>query len=167
MTVQGEQTGLTSGAMPWGWFALGAALVASVAAVWFASGLALLTVAYAGGLATLIILGVTLYRLRPAPVAQALAPPDWSVTVKAIERPDTGVAITDKANRLVCASSLYVAQFGENLAPPNLQIDPQSQEALLVAAREAWRDGEARVRASRQPRWQASLDGLCTQGGTG
>ncbi|WBY16029.1 response regulator [Erythrobacteraceae bacterium WH01K] len=140
-----DRTNLVSGAMPWGWLTLGGALVASVLAVWFASGLALLTVAYAGALATLIILGITLYRLRPAPVAQALAPPDWSVTVKAIDRPDIAVAITDKANRLVCASSLYVTQFGENLAPPNLQIDPQSQESLLVAAREAWRDGEARI----------------------
>ncbi|WP_379546332.1 response regulator [Qipengyuania sp. DSG2-2] len=143
-----------------GWAALGLALIASIAAVWFVSEVPLLTAAYAGGLATLIVLGFALVRLRPEPTGQGLALPDWSVTVQAIERPDTAVAITDKANRLVCASSVYVAQFGEDVAPPNLALDKGSQEALMVLAREAWRDGEAEAPRldSRDGKrhWQAS-----------
>ncbi|WP_284125809.1 PAS domain-containing sensor histidine kinase [Parerythrobacter aestuarii] len=125
------------------WAGLALALVASIAAVWFLSGLPLLTVAYAGGLATLLALGIALQRMRPAAAQDGLAPPDWSVTVAAIERPDMAVAITDRANRLVCASALFADQFGVAKAPPNLQVDGPSLEALTRLAREAWRDGTA------------------------
>ena len=132
MALPGTRSAAAGGALPWGWIALGTALLGSVAAVWFASGIPLVTAAFAGGLATLIVLGIALARLRPAPMQLALASPDWSVTVQAIERPDTAVAITDRANRLVCASSVYVAQFGEDSAPPGLALDKPSQEALMV-----------------------------------
>lgn len=160
MALPGTRSAAAGGALPWGWIALGTALLGSVAAVWFASGIPLVTAAFAGGLATLIVLGIALARLRPAPMQLALASPDWSVTVQAIERPDTAVAITDRANRLVCASSVYVAQFGEDSAPPGLALDKPSQEALMVLARKAWRDGEAQVDRldshDGQRHWQAS-----------
>lgn len=127
------------------WAALGLALVASALAVWLASGTILLAVAYAGGLATLLLLALVLNRSRPAVDGDALAPPDWSVAVAAIERRDMAIAITDRANRLVCASSLYSDQFGTAKAPPNLQVDDPSLEALTRLAREAWRDGSAAV----------------------
>ena len=46
------------------WLILGAALLVSIGAVWALSGLPLLTVAYAGGLATLLALGLALSRMR-------------------------------------------------------------------------------------------------------
>jgi two-component system cell cycle sensor histidine kinase/response regulator CckA len=129
--------------LPVFWAGLSLVLVASTAAVWMVSGLTLLAVAYAGGLTTLLMLGFALGKMRPAVKADALAPPDWSVTVAAIERPDLAVAITDRANRLVCASGLFADQFGTSKAPPNLQVDGVSLEALTRLAREAWRDGSA------------------------
>ena len=127
------------------WAGLGLALLASIAAIWLASGITLLAVAYAGGLATLLALGFALSKLRPAARSDSLAPPDWSVTVAAIERPDMAIAITDRANRLVCASALFADQFGTAKAPPNLQTDDASLEAMTRLAREAWRDGSASV----------------------
>ena len=143
-----------------GWWALGIALLASIALVWWVSELALLTAVYAGGLATLVALGVALSRIRAPAPAPALAEPDWSVTVEAIDRPDTAVAITDRANRLVCASALYVDHFGEDAAPPNLALAPESQQAMMTLAREAWRDGSAQVprldSRDGQRHWQVS-----------
>ncbi len=77
--------------------------------------------------------------------------PDWSVTVAAIEATprNTAIAITDRANRLVCANALYTDWFGVDHAPPNLPMTRECQEALLRAAREAWRDGSRR----RRRRW--------------
>ncbi|WP_435417291.1 response regulator [Parerythrobacter aurantius] len=128
---------------PTAWLWLAGALAISVAATWLASGMPLLAVAYAGGLATLLALGFALNKVRPPARADILAPPDWSVTVAAIERPDMAVAITDRANRLVCASGLFADQFGTSKAPPNLQVDGPSLETLTRIAREAWRDGGA------------------------
>ncbi|NNC58590.1 MAG: response regulator [Erythrobacter sp.] len=135
------------------WGALGLALVASIVAVWLLSGLALVTVAYAGALATLVALAIAVTRAQSPADGEKLAPPDWSVTVAAIERADMAVAITDRANRLVCASSLYADEFGVAKAPPNLAVDGPSLEALTRLAREAWRDGKAQADSI------ASLDG--------
>ncbi len=125
--------------------AVTAALLASAALLWLISGDTLIAAAYAGGLAVLMGLGFALGRARPSLGGDTLAPPDWSVTVAAIERPDMAVAITDRANRMVCASSLFADQFGTAKAPPNLQVDGPSLEALTRLAREAWRDGAAAV----------------------
>lgn len=127
------------------WAGLGTALVASIAAIWLVSGMPLVALAYAGGLATLLALAFAFSSMRPATKTDVLAPPDWSVTVSAIERPDMAVAITDRANRLVCASTLFAEQFGVTKAPPNLQVDGPSLETLTRLAREAWRDGSATV----------------------
>ncbi len=91
--------------------------------------------------------GYTLSLMRAAPREEGLVQPDWSVTVAAIERPDSAVAITDRANRLVCANRLYGDWFGIGHAPPNLPLDRASLEALVRAAREAWRDGQGVVEA--------------------
>ena len=143
-----------------GWAALAFALVASIAAVWLVSELPLLTAVYAGGLATLVALGIALARARPAMAEQKLAEPDWSVTVEAIDRPDAAVAVTDRANRLVCASSLYVSQFGEDASPPDLALEETSKSRILGLAREAWRDGSATAprldSRDGQRHWQVS-----------
>ncbi|GAA4040293.1 hybrid sensor histidine kinase/response regulator [Parerythrobacter jejuensis] len=125
------------------WGGLGIALLASIGAVWFVSQLPVLTIAYAAGLATLVVLAIALGRSRPVAQEDELAQPDWSVTVAAINRDDSGVAITDRANRLVCANTRYADQFGVGKAPPNIALDGPSHEALTRVAREAWRDGSS------------------------
>src|SRR5690606_14556213 len=77
-----------------------AAVLASIAAIRLITGSTAVTVAYAGGLA---VLGLVAYaagrrRATPAPTSES-APPDWSVTVAAIEQPGVAIAITDRANR--------------------------------------------------------------------
>ncbi|WP_128892904.1 response regulator [Erythrobacter sp. HKB08] len=124
---------------------LGAALLASLAALWALTGDAVLVVAYLAGV---VILGAVAFfasRIRVANTSDELAPPDWSVTVAAIEQAGVGVAITDRANRLVCANSTFVDWFGPKVAPPNLPLGRDALEMLTRAAREAWRDGSSQV----------------------
>ena len=144
-----------AGGTPLGWLVLLLALVVSVAAVWLLSDLPILTAAYAGGLATLM----TLLIVRRGKAAGAerveLAPPDWSVTLTAIDQPGALVAITDRANRLVCASASFSSRFGVEKAPPNLALsDEAAAEALLRTAREAGAKG---VRTPRTSRWARTM----------
>jgi two-component system cell cycle sensor histidine kinase/response regulator CckA len=67
------------------------------------------------------------------------------VTVAAIERPGEAVAIVDRANRLVCANTVFSDWFGAGSAPPNLPLERASLEAVARAAREAWREGSGAV----------------------
>ncbi|MGN6499991.1 MAG: two-component system sensor histidine kinase NtrB, partial [Tsuneonella sp.] len=108
--------------------------------VWLAAG-AVAAVAFAGAAAVLLAGGAMLARLRPTSAGDAFAEPDWSVTVAAIELSGAGVAVTDRASRLTCANAAYVGWFGIGAAPPNLPLERRSQEALIRAARTAWRDG--------------------------
>ena len=129
---------------PLGWVVLLFALFVSICAVWLLSELPILTAAYAGGLATLMALLVLLRGKAGSTSDDALAPPDWSVTLAAIDQPGVLVAITDRANRLVCASAAFSARFGVEKAPPNLALTEESAaETLLKTAREAWREGRA------------------------
>ncbi len=120
-----------------------AALIASGAVIWFVSEDAVLTAAFLCGLAVIGGCCCLFSRLGTNSREDELAPPDWSVTVAAIERPGVAVAITDRANRLACANQAYVEWFGTGIAPPNLELDRESLEALVRATREAWRDGAA------------------------
>ncbi|MBD3730273.1 MAG: response regulator [Sphingomonadales bacterium] len=141
---------------------LAAALVVSIALVWFASASALATAAYAGGLVALGAGAAMLARQRPAREAEGFAAPDWAVTVAAIEREGEAIAITDRANRLTCANSSFVQWFGAGHAPPNLPVDRASLEVLARTAREAWRDGSAvaseLVSGAGQHRWSGSAE---------
>ena len=129
---------------PMGWLVLALALLVSISAVWLLSELPILTAAYAGGLATLMALLIVLRGKAGAKQADALAPPDWSVTLAAIDQPGMLVAITDRANRLVCASAAFSARFGVERAPPNLTLSEENAaEMLLKTAREAWREGRS------------------------
>ncbi len=118
------------------------ALVASIGLVWLASGSGLLALAYAGGLVTFSALLFVGLRGRSGAFEGDLAPPDWSVTATAIARPDQAIAITDRANRLVCANARFAQAWG-TAAPPALDCPRESVETLTRLAREAWRDGSA------------------------
>lgn len=124
--------------------AVAGAVLASVALIQLVTGSAAVTLAYAGGLGVLGLVAFTAARRRAAPAADADgAVPDWSVTVAAIEQPGMAIAVTDRANRLVCANTAYEVWFGSSHAPPRLPVDTGSGEQLARAARAAWREGES------------------------
>jgi two-component system cell cycle sensor histidine kinase/response regulator CckA len=98
-------------------------------------------------LASGVLLGgvAVLDRVRAEPAGDSIAAPDWSVTVAAIERKGEAIAITDRANRMVCANSLFTQHFGVSAAPPAFPFDRAEREAAALLARNAWRDGSASV----------------------
>jgi two-component system cell cycle sensor histidine kinase/response regulator CckA len=123
--------------------AVAAAALASVATVQLVTGSLVVTLAFAGGLVVLGLIAFAAARGNPAArPAEVPAMPDWSVTVTAIEQPGIAVAITDRANRLVCANACFEVWFGSSHAPPGLPVDGASAEALARAARSAWREGD-------------------------
>ncbi|MEO5707573.1 MAG: response regulator [Alteraurantiacibacter sp.] len=119
-----------------------AAVLASVALIQYATGSSTVTMAFAGGLTVLGLVSFVSARYASRLPADADGgTPDWSVTVAAIEQPGEAVAITDRANRLVCANAAYELWFGSGYAPPRLPVDGISAEVLARVARLAWRDG--------------------------
>ncbi|ANY19878.1 Blue-light-activated protein [Tsuneonella dongtanensis] len=141
---------------------LGVAALVSAAVVWLASGELVAAASFLGGVAVLIVAANAIARAQPTDRGEELAPPDWSVTVAAIERPGEAVAIVDRANRLVCANRAYSDWFGAGNAPPNLQLDRPALEALARAAREAWREGSGEAAgidsADGTRRWTARAE---------
>ncbi len=139
--------------------AVAAAVLASIALIQLATSNVTATLAYAGGLVVLGLISFAAARARVGGHAQpALDTPDWSVTVAAIERADQAVAITDRANRLVCANATFELWFGSSNAPPRLPVDGTSAEKLTRLARAAWRDGqggEPVVVADEEKSWEA------------
>jgi len=123
--------------------AVAAAALASIALVQTATGSLAVTLSFAGGLVVLSLIAFAAARGNPAArPAEVPGMPDWSVTVAAIEQPGIAVAITDRANRLVCANAAFELWFGSSHAPPRLPVDGASADALARAARTAWREGE-------------------------
>jgi len=138
---------------------LAAALGVSATILYIASGSGLVALAFV--LAAGVMLGgiVMFDRMRGAPAAAAIAAPDWSVTVAAIERSGEAIAITDRANRMVCANSLFLESFGVSAAPPALPFAREALEAVTLLARNAWRDGSAAIEAidgADETQWQIS-----------
>jgi two-component system cell cycle sensor histidine kinase/response regulator CckA len=137
--------------------ALGGAVVVSAAVLFFATGSGIVALAFV--LAAGVMLGgvVLLDRMRGAPASESIGAPDWSVTVAAIEREGEAIAITDRANRMVCANAFFLDSFGANAAPPALPFGRAGQEAVTLLARNAWRDGSASIEtleALDETRWQ-------------
>ena len=134
-----------------------AAFAVSAAVLWFVTHEWLVVLGFGCGLVAVGGMFLTLRRSGPVEQTAALALPDWSVTVAAIERPDAGIAITDRAGRLVCANACYEAWFGITHAPPLLPVDEPSLERLARAARAAWRDGHGTADLLDSPtgRWRA------------
>ncbi|MFC0202880.1 hybrid sensor histidine kinase/response regulator [Novosphingobium soli] len=132
------------------------ALLLSVALVWLVSADGVLTGVF---LAAILVFGALAWFLsrRSAPAAEVeFAQPDWSVTIAAIERTDTAIAITDRAGRLTCANACFEAWFGAG-APPRLPVTLASAERLADATRRAWRDGHgtADVANEEGTHWRA------------
>ncbi|WP_390587402.1 response regulator [Erythrobacter sp. MTPC3] len=109
-----------------------------------------LVLALTFGLGVSVLLGglFAFERMQAEPEEAALSAPDWSVTLAAIETSGENpqaVAITDRANRLVCANSAFIKAFGASSAPPSLPFERTGLEAMTRLAREAWRDGSAEI----------------------
>jgi len=122
--------------------AVAAAVLASVGLIQYATDSPTVTLAFAGGLTVLGLISFVAARTAARTQGDGEpAAPDWSVTVAAIEQPGQAVAITDRANRLVCANAAYELWFGSSHAPPRLPVDGISAELLTRVARAAWRDG--------------------------
>jgi two-component system cell cycle sensor histidine kinase/response regulator CckA len=135
------------------------ALLGSAAIIWFATGESLAVIAYLAGIFVLSLVAKTLLRTRSPATEQDAALPDWTVTSIAIEQEGAAVAITDRANRLVCANSAWEGFFGAENAPPALPLDEPGSAALLAAARTAWRDGSMRLPlvAGEQAAWRVEV----------
>jgi two-component system cell cycle sensor histidine kinase/response regulator CckA len=125
--------------------AVGAAFLISAALIYLVTQEPLIALAYGAGLLVLLIGFATFTREQAEARPVEFPLPDWSIMSAAIEHDDEAIAITDRANRLVCANTAFVKAFGVDNAPPALSLRPAEQEAMLRFAREAWRDGEARV----------------------
>lgn len=138
---------------------LGGALVLSATILLFATDSWLVALVFVLG-AGVLLGGVIMFdKMRAAPAPDYLAAPDWSVTVAAIERKGEAIAITDRANRMVCANSLFLEHFGASTAPPALPFERAALEAVTLLARTAWRDGSASLDAvagSDEAEWQIS-----------
>ncbi|PZQ55414.1 MAG: PAS domain-containing protein [Novosphingobium pentaromativorans] len=119
------------------------ALVASAALVWAVSGDGLLTAVLAGALLVFAGIAWMVANRRPDAPEAEFAQPDWSVTVAAIDRIDTAIAVTDRAGRLACANGSFELWFGTANPPPRLPVDDAAMERLAEAVRAAWRDGHA------------------------
>ena len=140
---------------------LGAAFAVTALVIFLATFDTLLTGIYVAGVAVLLFFLFTLERSDGEPETPQSFMPDWSVTFAAIERPGVAIAITDRANRLVCASSAFVEAFGAASAPPALPLSGTGPEALTSLARDAWREGHAklnRIEDEQMGRWSIVVE---------
>ncbi len=142
------QSGLTGARGPSAksdWLLIAAALLVSLVLLWLVTRQPLVVAGFAGGVIALGGIARSLTARVPAERATEFALPDWSVTIAAIDRPDTAIAITDRAGRLVCANPRYEEWFGAAHAPPRLPVDDASLDRLARAARSGWRDGKGQA----------------------
>jgi two-component system cell cycle sensor histidine kinase/response regulator CckA len=124
---------------------VGIALVLSAALVWLVSGDGLLTAILTGTLLVFAGLAWMVANRRTEAADVEFAQPDWSVTVAAIDRADSAIAVTDRAGRLACANGSFEQWFGTANPPPRLPVGDAAMERLTEAVRAAWRDGHARA----------------------
>jgi len=122
-----------------------AAGIVSVSLVWLVGQQTVAALAYGGALVAVLLMLLLAARLKTAPAEGDTLQPDWSVTSVAIENRRRAVVIIDRANRMVCANSTYESWFDSIATPYDLAFDTSSREAVIAGARDAWRDGSARV----------------------
>ena len=139
--------------------AVAAAVLATIGLVHFAVGEWPMTLSFGGALLVLALAALVGARMRASPAdAVETAQVDWTVTVAAIDRTDCAIAISDRANRLVCANPAYEDWFGSAHPPMRLPVDGAGAENLLRLSRTAWRDeasGETPIRIGERT-WTAS-----------
>ncbi|WP_445326745.1 ATP-binding protein [Sphingobium sp. AN558] len=97
-------------------------------------------------------------RILPAPASSRDATPDWTVARAAADASSMAIAVTDRAGRLACASDLFGEWFPGYPVPPALSADAALSDSLSVAARAAWRDGEARVQGAAHGALRLDID---------
>lgn len=141
-----------------------AALVLSALLVFLVTSSWVLAAAFAIALAVLLVGAYCFERMGLKPAEAEVASPDWSVTVAAIEQVGTdgllAIAVTDRANRLVCANSTFIKAFGADSAPPSLPLERPAMEAASRLTREAWRDGHGSLdllEASNGSKWAVTV----------
>ncbi|MEN7536000.1 response regulator [Aurantiacibacter sp. DGU5] len=130
------------------------ALVASGGLIYWVSGMPLVALGFACGLAAMMLAAAMGMRGQKPAVDVEEASPDWSVTLAAMDsagvaaqgRARAAIAITDRANRMVCANPVFEQTFGSLHAPPRMVLDGGGGEVLSAMVREAWRDGKAAAR---------------------
>ena len=74
--------------------------------------------AYAGGVTVLVLSLAFSSRMGRKPEIGTATLPHWTVTAAAIDNPRRAIAVTDRANRLVCANASYQRWFA-SVAPPS------------------------------------------------
>ncbi|MEH6662243.1 MAG: PAS domain-containing protein, partial [Parasphingorhabdus sp.] len=95
-------------------------------------------------LALVLSLAGIAFFLRPQNIAadqDQADPEDWAVTRMVADQSAIGLAITDRAGRLVCANELFTKWFNGAAVPPELPLQAGGNELLATAGRTAWRDG--------------------------
>jgi two-component system cell cycle sensor histidine kinase/response regulator CckA len=117
----------------------------SAAIIWFAVRDWALAAGFAASVLVIVALIGWQRRAYPAVASDREAIPDWTVARAAADASSVAIAVTDRAGRLVCASDLFGQWFSGYPTPPGLSPDQAQTENLSIAARAAWRDGEAKV----------------------
>jgi two-component system cell cycle sensor histidine kinase/response regulator CckA len=146
---------LSQGGLWRGGAVLAGALLLTLAALWLATHNPALCLSFGGGVVVLGALGWLLLHMRLDDAAPDEAEPDWSVTVAALDHGDAGVAIVDRAGRVVCTSAAYDKAFGAGMAPAML-----AQGGAEDLTRAGWRDGNAggaRARGLDGRRWTVTV----------
>ena len=91
-------------------------------------------------LALVACIAAIAYFLRPQAAAKdgdAADPEDWAVTRMVADQSSIGLAITDRAGRLVCANELFTKWFNGAAVPPDLPLQGSGNELLATAGRTA------------------------------
>lgn len=124
---------------------LGIAISASLALLYWQVPNSALLVAF---LALALTTGTVIYFLRPESSAtedEEASFADWAVTRLVADQSEAGLAITDRAGRLVCANDLFTKWFDGPAVPPQLPLQDGGNELLATAGRNAWRDGRGQA----------------------
>ena len=124
---------------------LGGLAIVSMALLFWATRDAVLAAGFLAGLAVTGGAVILLRRLFPAAVGGEAALPDWTMLRAAVDHDDVGIAVTDRAGRLVCANDLFATWMGGFVTPPGLPLEGRGAELLKNAGRTAWRDGQGEV----------------------
>ncbi|MEM8919675.1 MAG: response regulator [Pseudomonadota bacterium] len=118
-----------------------AAVIASVGLLYWQVPNTALLVAFA---AMVICTAAAVYFIRPQTGLvdeDVTESADWVVTRLIADQSDIGLAVTDRAGRLVCANDLFTRWFNGPAVPPELPLQGGGNDLLATAGRNAWRDG--------------------------